>query len=144
MKKLLSIALAAAISCFSLLALSGCDNNNPQEMGGHWACVSVNVDGQDFNFSDAGINGNDLIAVNLNADGTASFSTGVLVNQYANQEQRDAINELTSTPFTWTATTSGDITLFTSDNSAIDFPYDKNSGELTISMEETSMQLKKQ
>ena len=111
---LVSLMLMLLCTVLACAALGGCSSGSKYE--GHWVCCGVKSGTQSYDVKELDVDGNSLMTVDLNGDGSVAMS--------AMGESVD------TTGLTWEETSTG-VTL-TTDVGSMDATYVDDTGQLTL------------
>ena len=114
MKKIIAIMFAAVLGC-GMLALVGCGGGGggqTADSSGHWTVSGMETGGETVSMSDLesyGVTGDDIMSIDLNADGSAKINVGSLVASFMGESSGlgDLQTLLDSADLKWEATASG-------------------------------------
>lgn len=112
MKKLVAMVFAIVLGCASLSLVAGCGGGGGggADYSGHWSISAIESGGQQVAMSDLeayGYSADDLMSIDLNADGTAKFNIGSLVTSFMGDAADQAMGILDAANITWAASANG-------------------------------------
>ena len=113
MKKLAALVFAVVLGCASLALVAGCSGGGGgggTDYSGHYSIVEVEAGGQTVSMSDLeayGYKADDIMSIDLNADGSAKINVGDLIASFMGDEAQTALGLINAADMTWTATGTG-------------------------------------